>query len=92
MALTSDRIRERATQDFGARAFRIVTRLEQLDVSPEVDPERLHAAVLIAARANLGLVDDAFEHAHEDWRDLLDRAGIGGDDWRERLNQELGLA
>ncbi|WP_297081911.1 hypothetical protein [uncultured Demequina sp.] len=92
MAVTSDRIRERATADFGPRAFRIVTRLEQLDVSPGVDAERLHAAILIAARANLSMIDDAFEHAASDWRDLLDRAGLAGDDWRDQLDGALGRA
>lgn len=92
MAVISDRIRERASADFGPQAFRVVTRLEHLDIDPRTDPERVHGAVLIAARASASMLDDAFEHAQDDWRDLLERAGLAGDDWRDVLDERLGPA
>ncbi|WP_062467178.1 hypothetical protein [Demequina maris] len=90
MAVVGDRIAERAADDFGRSAPRVVSALERLRVSPSADPERIQAAVLIAARGDLTLLDDALAHAREDHRDLLDRAGLAGDDWRERLDAALG--
>ena len=92
VAIISDRIRERVTADFGPAAFRVVTRLEQLEVEPQVDPERVHGAVLISARGSASVLDDAIEHAREDWRDLLDRAGLADDDWRDVVDARLGPA
>ncbi|WP_062515914.1 hypothetical protein [Demequina gelatinilytica] len=91
MAVVSDRIAERAAEDFGRSAPRIVSALERLTVSASLDRDRLQAAVLIAARGNLTLFEDALEQARDDWRDLLDRAGLAGHDWDARLDEALGL-
>ncbi|SEJ24098.1 hypothetical protein [Demequina mangrovi] len=91
MAVVSDRVAERAAEDFGRSAPRIVSALERLAVTPGADPERVHAAVLLSGRGDLTLFEDALEHARDDWRDLLDRAALAGPDWRERLDAELGL-
>ncbi|WP_062312417.1 hypothetical protein [Demequina rhizosphaerae] len=90
MAVVGDRIAERAADDFGRSAPRVVSALERLPVSLSADPERIQAAVLIAARGDLTMLDDALDHAREDHRDLLDRAGLAGGDWRERLDAALG--
>ena len=91
VAVVSDRIAERASEDFGRSAPRIVSALERLAVNPGVDPERLQAAALLAARGDLTLFEDALDHARVDWRDLVDRAGLAGEDWRDRLDDVLGL-
>lgn len=90
MAVVSDRIIDRAREDFGTSAAPVLTRLERLDVGHGVDAERLQAAVLLVARGNRVMLDDALEHARDDWRDLLDRAGLAGADWRLRIDDELG--
>lgn len=90
MPVVTDRIRERLSEDFPTVAPAALGRLERLDVSPQVDPERIHAAVLIAARGNLSMFDDALEHARDDWRDLLDRAGLADADWPGRLDETFG--
>jgi len=92
MPVVDDRIAERAAQDFGRSAPRVVSALERLALSADADPGRVQAAVLIAARGSLGLFDDAVEHARDDWRDLLDRAGLADDGWRARVDAELGPA
>jgi hypothetical protein len=92
MPVVTDRIRERLVEDYRASAPRVLSRLESLTVHPSVDPERIHAAVLIAARGNLSLFDDALEHARDDWRDLLDRAGLADADWPGRLDATFGTA
>ncbi|MDN4477067.1 hypothetical protein [Demequina lignilytica] len=91
MAVASERIIERAQDDFGATAAQVLTRLERLGVGHEVDAERVQAAVLLVARGNRVMLDDALEHARDDWRDLLDRAGLAGEGWRARLDEALGL-
>ncbi|WP_062386171.1 hypothetical protein [Demequina iriomotensis] len=91
MAVVSDRVAERAAEDFGRSAPRIVSALERLSVTPSADPERIHAAVLLSGRGSLSLFEDALDHARDDWADLLDRAGLAGADWGARLDAELGV-
>ncbi|MDN4481190.1 hypothetical protein [Demequina muriae] len=92
MAVITDRIREHLVEAFRASAPGVQSRLERLPVGTGVDPERLHAGVLIAARGNLSLFDDAIEHARDDWRDLLDRANLADADWPERIDAQFGSA
>lgn len=68
----------------------MLTTLERLTIQAQVDPERIHAAILIAARGNDSLFHDALEHAQVDWRDLLDRTGLADAEWRSLLDDELG--
>ncbi|WP_084105569.1 hypothetical protein [Demequina sp. NBRC 110056] len=91
MALVTDRVRERAVEDFGTASTRVLSTLEKLPIASGVDPERVHAAVVMSARGSIGLFDDAAEHAAEDWRDLLDRAGLADSDWPERVRDHFGL-
>ncbi len=90
MAVVSTRIIDRANEDFGASAPRVISVLERLDLTGRAEPERVQAAVLLVARGNRSMFDDAVEHARDDWRDLLDRAGLADDAWRDRLDYELG--
>jgi hypothetical protein len=90
MAVPSPRIAERLATDFGGAAPRMLSTLERLKVTHHVDPERVHAAILIAARGNQTMFQDAMEHAQEDWRDLLDRTGLAGEDWRALVDAEFG--
>ncbi|WP_062079185.1 hypothetical protein [Demequina globuliformis] len=90
MPLVSDRVRERLVDQFGASSTRMVSALERLPVPGQVDPERVHAAVVIASRAHQGLFEDAMEHAADDWRDLLERAGLDRADWRDNVLETFG--
>ncbi|MBC7297316.1 MAG: hypothetical protein H5T82_00225 [Demequina sp.] len=90
MPVPSHRVAERLAHDFGTSTPPMLNTLERLKITPQVDPERIHAAILIAARGNYSLFQDALEHAQVDWRDLLDRAGLADDDWAQVLRGELG--
>lgn len=90
MPVPSNRVAERLARDFRASAAPMLSTLERLKIAPQVDPERIHAAILIAARGNNSLFQDALEHAQVDWRDLLDRTGLADDDWSQVLRAELG--
>lgn len=90
MAVPSPRIAERLAADFGATSPRLLSTLERLDIAQQVDPERVHAAILLAAHGSQTLFQDALEHAMEDWRDLLDRAGLADDGWHHVIDDEFG--
>lgn len=90
MPVVSDRVRERIAEDFSAAAPRTLSALERLPIAPGFNPERVHAAVVLAARGNLSMYEDALEHAATDVRDLLDRTGLDGDDWRDMVTDEFG--
>lgn len=90
MAVPSPRIAERLAADFGAAAPAMLSTLERLDVPQQVGPERIHAAILLAAHGSPTLFQDALEHAREDWRDLLDRAGLADDGWAHAVDAEFG--
>ncbi|WP_084130792.1 hypothetical protein [Demequina sp. NBRC 110055] len=92
MAVVSDRVRERAVDDFGVDSPAVMSALEKITLPSVVDPERVHAAVLMVSRANRGLFADAVEHAQDDWRDLLDRAGLADSTWREAVTDRFGPA
>ena len=91
MAVPSPRIAERLAADFGGAAPRMLSTLERLKVTHQVDPERVHAAILLAARGNQTMFQDAVEHAQSDWRDLLDRTGMADDDWQGLVDAEFGI-
>ncbi len=90
MPVPSSRVADRLALDFGASAPPMLSTLERLKVPAQVDPERIHAAILIASRGNDSLFQDALEHAQVDWRDLLDRTGLADADWRRLVDNELG--
>lgn len=90
MPVPSSRVAERLARDFGASAPPMLSTLERVKIPAQVDPERIQAAIVIAARAHPSLFQDALEHAQTDWRDLLDRTGLAEDDWRRVVDQEFG--
>lgn len=90
MAVPSPRIAERLAADFGATAPSMLSSLERLSVPPQADPERIHAAILLAAHGSQTLFQDALKHAIEDWRDLLDRASLAADGWGDVIDAEFG--
>ncbi|WP_084078697.1 hypothetical protein [Demequina sp. NBRC 110057] len=92
MAVVSDRVRERAVEDFGVDSAAILSALERISLPGSVDPERVHAAILMVSRAHRGLFADAVEHAESDWRDLLDRAGLADAGWAEEITERFGPA
>jgi hypothetical protein len=90
MTVPSPRIVERLAADFGAAAPGMLSPLERLEISQQVDAERIHAAILLAARGSQTMFQDALEHAQQDWRDLLDRTGLADDDWRRVADAKFG--
>ena len=92
MAVVSDRVRERVMEDFGASSHRALSALEKVTLPASVNPERVHAAVVLVSRRNVTLFDDAIEHANDDWRDLLDRAGLADERWAEAVTDRFGPA
>jgi len=92
MPVVSDRISERISEDFRTSAPQVLSALERLQIDVHTDAERVHAAVLLVARGNRSMLDDALEHAESDWRDLLDRAGLADAGWRDRVDDEFGTA
>jgi hypothetical protein len=54
------------------------------------DSERVQAAILLWGSGDLERLRDAIQLAGVDWRDALMRADLAKDDWRDRLNSELG--
>ncbi|XVS62063.1 hypothetical protein ACQPYE_27850 [Actinosynnema sp. CA-299493] len=54
--------------------------------------ERIQAAIVILAAGDLTRLRAALAVVEADWRDLLVAAGLAHNDWRARLDQELGTA
>lgn len=69
----------------------MLSTLGRLQTPQQVDPERIHAAILLASRGSQTMFQDAIEHAQEDWRDLLDRTGLADDDtWHGMVDAGFG--
>lgn len=88
----SERVAARVRRDFPAsqvdEALREVARTE----TGNQDVERVHAAVVLAARGDLARLKELVELSHVDWRDLLMAAELGHGDWPELLDEEFGAA
>jgi hypothetical protein len=59
-------------------------------VSDAHDSERVQAAIVLRGRGDLARIRDAQALAIKDWRDVLVRAELADDDWREKLDARLG--
>jgi hypothetical protein len=59
-------------------------------VSHTHDSERVQAAIVLCGRGDVAHIRDAQALATQDWRDVLVRAGLADDDWREKLDAQLG--
>lgn len=78
------RIRARVETDFRQDREEAYATLGQIHSS---DLERLPAAALIFAEADLTRLKRAVEQSHIDWRDLLLWTGLEQSSWREDLDQ-----
>jgi len=83
----SDRLRRRIEHDFPAPGSATSVAAMVAAVS---ESERVQAAVVFCARGHLGRLRDACQLASSDWRDVLVGAGLADEDWRSRLDTELG--
>jgi hypothetical protein len=52
--------------------------------------ERMQSAIVLCAAGDLERLRCAVRLANADWRDVLVNAGLADEDWRERLDAELG--
>lgn len=85
--LVSARVRARIDRDFPAPGSADeVSRL----VAEASDSERIQAAMVLWAGGSVERVLDSVELARIDWRDVLVRGGLENEDWRDRLDAELG--
>ena len=57
----------------------------------EQDRERVQAALVLASRGRRERFDSMAQLLRMDWRDVLMAGGLGHDDWRAVLEQELGV-
>lgn len=87
MSEMTARLRRRVDLDFpspggGSEVTRIV--------AETTDSERVQAAIVLSAAGDLERLRYTVRLAIADWRDVLVSAGLADDDWRERLDAELG--
>ena len=54
------------------------------------DPERIQASLVIRTGGDWYAFQQGVRVAHSDWRDALVGAGLGDEDWRNRLDEVLG--
>lgn len=87
MPSVSARLRRRIGRDFPEPVT--AREIESL-VAEAGDDERVQAAVVIWGRGDLDRIQDAQALALLDWRDVLVRAELADDDWRLKLDAELG--
>jgi hypothetical protein len=94
VAIPSRRLERRVRSDFGAEASEVLTALldipESLPLAEKQDPERLHAALVLPAEGRTSEFANRLHLAQADWRDALVSAGLGDQDWPQRLEAELG--
>jgi hypothetical protein len=83
----SNRLRRRIEQDSSAPGS--ATSAAEM-VAAASESERIQAAVVFCARGRLDRLRGACELAKLDWRDVLAGAGLADEDWRSRLDTELG--
>jgi len=91
----SERLRRWIDREFAKGSSENV--LEALGTLPEhllggQDPERIHASLVIRTGGDWYAFKRSLERARSDWRDALVGAGLGDEDWRERLTDILGPA
>jgi hypothetical protein len=89
MAVVSDRLRRRIERDFREPGSAPAV-IEMVGAVRET--ERVQAAVVVWANGDLARLRNACNLASQDWRDVLVRAGLADEDWRSRLDSELGSA
>jgi len=87
VADVSARLRTRIERDFPepGSAQEIVRILGEAS-----DSERVQAAIVLSARGEIARLRSSVILTGQDWRDTLVGGGLGGPDWRQRLDIELG--
>lgn len=94
MVMVTARVRRRLLADFGPQGDAMADRVARMVASAPMaelqDPERLQAAVVLAAEGSLERFERLLAQLMHDWRDLLMSAGLANFDWPARLDAELG--
>jgi hypothetical protein len=89
VGFVSERLRRRIERDFPEPGSAAAV-LELVGAVSE--SERVQAAVVVWGSGDLVRLRDARDLAGQDWRDVLVRACLAGEDWPSRLDAELGPA
>ncbi len=92
--MASERLRARVRRDFSATADAAIRRLDALNLAMAEDQsrERVQAAIVLLADGDAAELEYYAGVAETDWRDVLLFSGLGNEDWRARLDAELGPA
>jgi len=95
VAQLTPRLRQRIQHDFppGAAKY-VLSYLEGLSDSEYGGQgrERIEAALVLASRGRRDRFDSMVRLLRIDWRDVLMAGGVGQDDWRGVLDEELGVS
>lgn len=91
MAQPSKRLVRRISE---ARVGQVVDQLlhipETRPLGSHQDAERLQACIVLSAQGDYQAFLAAMDLSRVDWRDALVGAGLGDEDWPERLDAALG--
>ncbi len=88
----TDRLRRRVQRDFPAgTAEELIKRIAALPPSAtgNQSPERVQAALVLAARRQWRWFDALLRLLDQDWRDVLVAGDLADADWPARLDAEL---
>ena len=68
----------------------VIHKLEstQLWAEESGPPARIHLAMIWKSKGNLEFFENSIEYDAGDWRDLLIETGLGGENWKEKLNRK----
>lgn len=95
VAQLTPRLRKRIKQDFPpGTAKYVLSYLEGLSDSEYGGQghERIQAALVLASHGRRDRFESMVHLLRIDWRDVLMAGGVGQDDWRAVLDDELGLS
>ena len=92
MVELTPRLRRGLDADFGQEAQGLAAELELLpeSINGGQDPERIQAAVVLAARGSVQEFAAMLARARMDWRDLLVSAGLENGDYAKVMRRRLG--
>ena len=88
----TDRLRRRIQRDFPAgTAEEVIKRIAALPAGATGNqyPERVQAALVVAASGQWHRFDALLRLLDQDWRDVLVAGGLADADWPARLDAEL---
>jgi hypothetical protein len=98
MTALSPRLRRRLERDFpergsadGIESILVATTASLASSARAIgDPERIQAAIVLWGHGDLVRIKRLRDVALEDWRDALVAAELADEDWRQKLDRELG--